>query len=280
MKISHDRRKFLAAAAAIAGTPALAIAQAKGQTLAEIRKKGELLIGCEAAYVPFTFRKDGQIVGYDVDMAEIFCKTLGVKPQFIDTAWAGVIPSLYAKKFDIIMSSMSYTPERLKRVAFTIPYAEASQALLIRASDADKIKSLADMSNKVAAVKLGSVAGTIHPKLDAEVKKARGIGFKEVRTFDDHPAAYISLAQGRVDGVFNNLPPLAMVLKDQPGKYALVRGVGADNWAGIAARLEDTEIIAFLNQEITKYKKDGTMNRLQDKWFGFRHVLADAVPTT
>jgi len=286
MTISSHRRKVLRAAAggaalvAAGGLPALSFAQAKGMTLDEIRKSGELRIGCEAAYVPFTFRREGRIVGYDVDMAEIFCKALGVKANFIDTAWAGVIPSLYAKKFDIIMSSMSYTPERLQRVAFTIPYAEASQALLIRAEDAGKIKTLEDLSDKVVAVKLGSVAGTIYPKLDAQVKKARGQGFKEVRTFDDHPAAYISLAQGRVDGVFNNLPPLAMVLKDQPGRYALVRGMGADNWAGIAARKEDTEIIAFLNKEITRYKTDGTLHKLQDKWFGFRHQLADAVPTT
>ena len=109
------------------------IAGAQGVTLAQIKASGELRIGCEAAYVPFTYRQEGKIVGYDVELAEIFCKTLGVKPNFIDTAWAGVIPSLYAKKFDIIMSSMSYTKERLERVAFTMPYAEASQAMLIRA---------------------------------------------------------------------------------------------------------------------------------------------------
>jgi len=286
MSISGTRRRLMGFAAGSAvlaagsGLPRSVFAQAKGLTLNELRKSGELRIGVEAAYVPFTFRRDGKIVGYDVDLADIFCKTLGVKPNVIDTAWAGVIPSLYAKKFDIIMSSMSYTPERLKRVAFTIPYAEASQALLIRAEDAGKIKALEDLSSRVVAVKLGSVAGTIHPKLDEQVKKARGAGFKEVRVFDDHPAAYISLAQGRVDGVLNNLPPLAMVLKDQPGKYALIRGVGADNWAGIAARQEDTEIIGFLNKEITRLKADGTLFKLQEKWFGFRHQLADAVPTT
>ncbi|MFN0302174.1 MAG: transporter substrate-binding domain-containing protein [Burkholderiales bacterium] len=58
-----------------------------------------------------------------------------MKPNFIDTAWAGVIPSLYAKKFDIVMSAMSYTKERLERVAFSIPYAEASQAMLIRSAE-------------------------------------------------------------------------------------------------------------------------------------------------
>lgn len=274
------RRSLLAAgtaAAALGALPRLASAQAV--TLAQIRASGELKIGCEAAYVPFTYRQDGRIVGYDVELADIFCKALGVKPNFIDTAWAGVIPSLYAKKFDVIMSSMSYTKERLERVAFTIPYAEASQALLVRASDADKIKAPADLNGRTIAVKLGSPGQILQDRINASLKTAGGAGFKELRTFDDHPSAYVALAQNRVDGVLNTLPTLAMVLKDAPGRYAIVKGMGADNWAGIAARKEDTEIVAFLDGELKKLKADGTLARLQEKWFGFRMNLSDTVPT-
>jgi polar amino acid transport system substrate-binding protein len=277
---SPTRRSLLAAgtaAAALGALPRLASAQAV--TLAQIKASGELKIGCEAAYVPFTYRQDGRIVGYDVELAEIFCKALGVKPNFIDTAWAGVIPSLYAKKFDVIMSSMSYTKERLERVAFTVPYAEASQALLVRASDADKIKAPADLNGRTIAVKLGSPGQILQDRINASLKTAGGAGFKELRTFDDHPTAYVALAQNRVDGVLNTLPTLAMVLKDAPGRYAIVKGMGADNWAGIAARKEDTEIVAFLDGELKKLKADGTLARLQEKWFGFRMNLSDTVPT-
>ncbi len=277
---SPTRRSLLAAgtaAAALGALPRLASAQAV--TLAQIRASGELKIGCEAAYVPFTYRQDGRIVGYDVELAEIFCKALGVKPNFIDTAWAGVIPSLYAKKFDVIMSSMSYTKERLERVAFTVPYAEASQALLVRASDADKIRAPADLNGRTIAVKLGSPGQILQDRINASLKTAGGAGFKELRTFDDHPSAYVALAQNRVDGVLNTLPTLAMVLKDAPGRYAIVKGMGADNWAGIAARKEDTEIVAFLDGELKKLKADGTLARLQEKWFGFRMNLSDTVPT-
>ena len=76
----------------------------------------------------------------------------------------------------------------------------------------------------------------------------------------------------------NTLATLAMVLKDAPGKYAIVKGMGADNWAGIAARKEDPEIVAFLNTELTRLKADGTLYKLQEKWFGFRMQLADKVP--
>ncbi len=271
-------RRLLLAAGAASALPRFALA-ADATTLAQIKAAGELRIGCEAAYVPFTYRQDGKIVGYDVELADLLVKPLGVKATFIDTAWAGVIPSLYAKKFDVVMSSMSYTKERLERVAFSVPYAEASQALLVRAGDADKIKGASDLNGRVLAVKLGSPGQILQEKMAATLKAGGGAGFKEVRTFDDHPSAYVALAQNRVDGVLNTLATLAMVLKDAPGKYAIVKGMGADNWAGIAARKEDPEIVQYLNTQLKALKADGSIYKLQEKWFGFRMQLADNVPT-
>src|SRR5215813_8825524 len=121
-------------------------ASAASVSLDQLKKTGEMRIGVEVAYPPFVFRDKGAIVGYDVDLAALFCKTLGVRPNFIDTQWSGVIPSLYAGRFDVIMASMTITKERVQRVAFSIPYAEASQALLVRQEDKDRIKTIDDMS--------------------------------------------------------------------------------------------------------------------------------------
>ena len=272
-----SRRHFIVATGALLSP--FAQAQTAGLSLAQVRASGELRIGCEAAYVPFTYRQDGKIVGYDVDLAELICKSLGVKPNFIDTAWSGVIPSLYAKKFDVVMTSMSYTKERLERVAFSIPYAEASQSMLVRAADAGNIKDMTDLNNRIVAVKLGSPGQILQEKINASLKAAGGPGFKDVRTFDDHPSAYVALAQNRVDTVLNTLPTLAMVVKDAPGRYAIVKGLGSDNWAGIAVRKEDTEIVTFLNTELQRLKTDGSIYRLQEKWFGFRMNLADKIPS-
>jgi len=273
----RDFLKYSAAGAAAGLFPSLAPAQSV--TLASIKASGELKIGVEAAYVPFTYRQGGEIVGYDVELADIFCKSLGVKPNLIDTAWAGVIPSLYAKKFDIIMSGMSYSKERVQRVAFSIPYAEASQALLIRSGDVNAIKGVQELNGRIVAIKLGSPGQILQERINASLKQAGGPGFKEVRTFDDHPAAYVALAQNRVDAVLNTIPTLAMVLRDAPGRYAMVKGIGADNWAGIAVRKEDPEIVTFLNGELSRMKADGSIYRIQEKWFGFRMTLADQVPS-
>ncbi|HKS65557.1 MAG TPA: transporter substrate-binding domain-containing protein, partial [Xanthobacteraceae bacterium] len=192
-------------------------------TLDALKKAGEVRVGCEAAYVPFTYRDNaGKIIGFDVDFATKMFEPIGVKPLFIDTQWSGVIPALYAGRFDMV-PTMSYTKERLERVLFSIPYADASQALLIRSADKDKIKTIADMSGKVLGIKLGSPGETLKNRLETQLKTERGAGFKDVKTYDDHPAAYLALAQGSVDGVLNTVPTLAVVLRDKPGG---VRGPG------------------------------------------------------
>ena len=252
--------------------------QAEPVTIEKIKQMGKLRVGVEATYPPFTFREGGKIVGYDIDLLEHFTKELGVEAEVIDTQWSGIIPSLYAGRFEIIMSSMSYTKERLKKVLFTIPYAEASQELLIRAADKDKIKSIEDMSGRMLGIKLGSPGEVMRPDLDKDIKAARGAGFKGYKTYDDHPTAYLALSQGTVDGVLNTLPTLAKVMKDRPGYYEIVRGVAHKNWAGISMRKEDVEIKPFLDKVLKRMKDDGSIYKLQEKWFGLRMDLADDVP--
>lgn len=248
-------------------------------SMTDIKKAGVVRVGCEAAYRPFTFREGTKIVGYDADLAALLFAPLGVKVEMIDTAWAGVIPALYAGNFDLIMTSLTYTKERIEKVGYTIPYAEATQEMLVRADDAGKIKGLNDMAGKILGVKLGSAGDTMKTKLQDTLKAATGKGFAEVKTYDDHPAAYLSLAQGSVDGVINSLATLTQVVKDAPGKYAIVRNIGPLNWAGIGTRKEDAEIIAFLNERINALKASGEIYTLQEKWFGVRMQLADAIPS-
>ena len=280
-RLKMTRRSVLIGAAAGLAVPMLAPmrALAAGKTLADIKSAGVLQIGCEATYPPFTFRDAGEIVGYDVDLAAVMCASLGVEPEFIDTQWSGVIPALYAGRFDVIMSSMSYRKERLEKVAFSIPYAEASQALLIRADDVETITSVKDLSGKVLGVKLGSPGEMMKPALDEEITAAAGTGFSDVKIYDDHPSAYLALSQGSVDGVLNTLPTLGQVMKDRPGAYALVRPVGQLNWAGIAARKEDPEIVEWMDSELTRLKDSGEIYALQEKWFGFKMELSDTIPT-
>jgi polar amino acid transport system substrate-binding protein len=253
-------------------------ARAEPVTLQKIKESGVLNVGCEAAYVPFTYRDNsGSIVGFDVEVIGKYLEPIGVKPNLMDTQWSGVIPALYAGRFDMV-PTMSYTKERLEKVLFSIPYADASQALLIRAKDQDNIKTISDMSGRVLGIKLGSPGETLKDKLDDKLKAERGTGFKDVKTYDDHPAAYLALAQGSVDGVLNTVPTLSIVLKDKPGVFSIVYNVGQSNWHGYAFRKEDTELASFINQRIRDLKATGEMAKLQEKYFGFTMPVPDTIP--
>ena len=276
---TFDRRTALAligggAAAAAFGRPAQAAV-----SLDAIKAAGTVKVGCEAAYVPFTYRDNtGKIVGFDVDAVEAYFKPLGVKPDFIDTQWSGVIPALYAGRFELV-PTMSYTKERMERVLFTRPYADASQALLVRARDKDKITTIDDMSGRVLGIKLGSPGETLKTRLEEKLKGARGAGFKDVKTYDDHPSAYLALGQGSVDGVLNTVPTLAVVMRDRPGLFAMVQNVGGQNAHGYALRKEDTELAAFLDKRIREMMASGEMAALQEKWFGFRMTVPGTSPS-
>jgi polar amino acid transport system substrate-binding protein len=253
-------------------------ALAAGRTVAEIKTAGELRVGDEASYVPFAFRKDGAIVGYDIDVTNEFCKDLQVKCTLVDTVWAGIIPALLADKFDIIMGQLDYSPERMAKVGFSIPYTPASQAMLVRAADSNTIKSLDDLSGKVLGVKLGSPGAQNKDAINKQIEKDTGKALADIKTFDDHPAAYLALADGRVDGVLNSLTTLAVLIKDQPGQFAVVPKIGSDNWAGVATQLGDSDLTGFLNKEILRMKADGTLAKLQVKWFGMAMPLPDTIP--
>jgi polar amino acid transport system substrate-binding protein len=273
-----SRRALLCAAGASVLIPPLR-ATAEPVTLEKIKKAGVLRVGCEAAYVPFTYRdRTAAIVGFDVEIVARYLEPIGVKAEFIDTQWSGVIPALYAGRFDMI-PTMSYTKERLERVRFSIPYADASQALLIRTADKEKIRTIADMSGRVLGIKLGSPGETLKGRLEQQLKTERGAGFKDVKTYDDHPAAYLALAQGSVDGVLNTVPTLSIVLRDRPGAYSIVYNVGQDNWHGYAFRKEDGELADFFDKRITDLKATGELYTLQEKWFGFRMNIADKIPS-
>lgn len=273
------RRVFFAATVGLAVVLGVeSEAMAAERTLAAIKADGVIKIGVEGVFAPFSYRESGVIVGYDVDLAELMFKDLGVKPEFIDTQWSGIVPALLSSKFDIIMSSLSYTKERMQKVNFSIPYADSSLAMLVRAADEGTIKSFDDMSGKPIAIKAGTPEEASMPKFNAQVEKAKGKGFGEVKVFDSEPMSILALNQGTVDGVISNMTNLGLVIKNAPGKYVLVQKVAGSSLAGIGIRKEDEELRKYIDEQLLAAVKSGKLMELQKKWFGVAFDMPTTVP--
>jgi len=269
------RRSVLTGSAALSVT---ALRSARADTLSDVKKKGLLTVGTEAAYVPYEFFKDGKIVGYDPDIADIMFSKINVKPQFIDTQWSGIIPALYAKKFDCIISGMTITAERAEKVLFSMPYADASNMVLLRAGETN-IKTADDLSGKIMGVQLGSAAANIIKVFEAKLKAAGKPGFADVKQYEHYPEAYQDLLNKRIDAVVNSRSTMMVVMRDAPGKFKMIPGISdITAYFGMAFRKEDAALRDFVNEQLTAMKADGTLAKLQEKWFGSTMETPNTIP--
>jgi polar amino acid transport system substrate-binding protein len=274
-----DRRSLLLGAGAAAMVGVSGMREAQADAMADAKKRGTLIIGMEAAYVPYEYFQNGKIVGYDCDVAGALCDRLGVKPQFIDTAWAGIIPALYAGKFECIISAMTITAARAQKVLFSMPYADASNAVLVRASDS-AVTSAADLSGKMVGVQLGSAAAVIIQSYAAKLKAAGKPGYAGVKQYDHYPEAYLDLVNKRTDGVVNSVSSLMVVMRDAPGQFKIVPGISdIKAYFGMAFREDDGGLRDFANTTLAAMKTDGSLDTLQKKWFGGTMATPNTIPT-
>src|SRR6267154_2840177 len=118
------RLQFLLIAAAAILTAAF---PANAQTTLEaVKQKGVLVAGSSAEYPPFEYVADGKLVGYDVEMADEIARRIGgVKVEWEKIDFKGIVAALTAKRVDVLITALTYTPERAARIAFSEPYFDA-----------------------------------------------------------------------------------------------------------------------------------------------------------
>ncbi len=274
------RRLAVPLAACLLAVCCLAAAHARADLLDDVKKKGEIVIGTEAAFPPFEFVEDGKIVGYSADLLELVMKDLpGVKVRRLDIPWQGILPGLAAGKFDYIVTSVTATKERSERYALSLPIADATVALLVKADSA--IKTPDDAAGKTVASQTGSAQLQALKGLDEKLKSA-GKGLGQIREYVGFDEAYADLAAGRVDAVAQSFPNLADAVKKRPDTFRIITPpFGPKVYFSWAARkdADSKSLAAFFDAGLKKLNESGKMKELQVKWFGFEMpVPADALP--
>ncbi len=272
------RRRHLAELALAVPAIGLLPREARAETTLErIRRTGTVTVGTEAAYPPFEFVQDGKIIGYGSDLLAEVVKALGVKVTQLDLPWQGILPGLLAGKFDFVATTVSINAERAKRYAYTLPIADGMPWVLKRKND--PMAKTADLNGKVVATQLASAAEPVAKALDARLKAAGGPGFKSLRLFTAFPETYVALASREVDAVIQSLPPIAVLVKNQPNVFALL-GPANENappvFVAWVTRPEDTDLRDFISGVFRRLRDDGTMYRLQERWFGLRMEIPDS----
>lgn len=251
----------LAAGIATAALLAQAPAVAAGDDLAAIQKAGVIRIGTEGTYAPFTFHQpsDNQLVGFDVEIGRAIAAKLGVKPEFVEGKWDGLIAGLNVNRYDVVINQVGISPERQAKYDFSKPYIASAAALVVRA-DNDAINGFADLKGKRSA---NSISSNF-----AKLAEANGAQVVAVQGFND---AIALLLAGRVDATVNDYLSYLDFKKQQP--QAKVKVVAQDDSAefgrsGVLMRKGQAPLKATIDKALDEIVADGSYRQISERYFG------------
>lgn len=223
-------------------------------------KSQKIVIGMDDSFPPMEYRDESNnLKGFDIDVANEIGKRLNIQFEFMPTDWNGVIQSLKTKRFDIILSSLSITPEREKEIAFSNPYLAAGQIVVVRKDD-NSINTPQDLKGKVVGVQLGSTSEEAMKDLESSMK--------DVKRYDKNTEAFQDLAIGRIDAVVVDELVGRYYIKDQNANYKILSQELRKENVGIGFRKEDTALKEKFNKVLEDMKKDGTLEKISEKWLG------------
>lgn len=226
----------------------------------ELPKK--IVVGLDDAFAPMGFRdpNTNEIVGFDIDMAKEFAKRAGMEVEFKPIDWDSKEAELKSGHIDILWNGLTIMENRADKISFSDPYLTDSQMIVVR--NDSSIQSKADLNGKVLGTQQASTGDFMYEK--EEYKKT----IKEMKTYPDFTNAFSDLELGRVDALIVDEINAAYIMKQKPGSFRMVDTIFDKDLIGVGLRKEDEALRNKINSILADMKKDGTVDKLAEKWFG------------
>lgn len=234
-------------------------ADAGGDLLSQIRDRGEMVFATEGTWSPWTFHnEDGDLTGYDIEVARAIAAELGVEASFAEGEWDGLLAGLDSGRYDTMANGVSVTPEREEKYAFTEPY--AYNCIVVITTGGSDIASMEDLDGRTTANTLGSSYATL-----AESHGATNTGV------DDFNQTIQLLEQGRIDATLNDEVVFYDYMAQHPDADLKI-AAESDEPTHVAfplRREEATEgLLDAVNAAIETLRGDGTLAELSNEFFG------------
>lgn len=228
----------------------------------------ELKVAIDPTYEPFTFKTpDGKPTGFDVDIAEALCAEIKRKCVYVEQVWDSMIPGLQAKKYDVIISSMSITEDRKKVVDFTDKYYNTPSRIVVKTET-----PFSDL-NSLKGKNIGVLKGSTQEKYAMGDLKPVGV---KVVPYEAQDQVYLDIKSGRLDGtVADSVEVTGGFLSKPEGQgYGFVGPVLNDQkyfgiGAGVALRQGETALRDELNAAIKAIRANGVYDTVSKKYFDF-----------
>lgn len=228
---------------------------------AEQKLPDKIVIGLDDNFPPMGFRDDnGELIGFDIDLAKEAGKRLGIPVEFKPIDWDSKEAALKSKQVDMLWNGLTITEDRGKQIAFSKPYLNNAQILVVRADS--QITDRAGLAGKIIGTQEGSSSVEA---LDKQVDFKNSL--QDVKKYGDFVAAFMDLEVGRTDGLLVDSVVGRYYMSKKPGKFKVIDDKMGDEQYGIGMRKEDTLLQEKLNGVLKDMSEDGTMTKLSQKWF-------------
>ncbi len=219
-----------------------------------------LRVAVSPDYKPMAFKRDGQLVGIEIDNAQAVANVLGRKVQFVEMRMEQFIPALEIGKVDVVMSGFSVTPERQAQVDFAEPFMEIGQMVIVRT--ADVVRFSAPMALYANGVRIGVEPGTTGEKYAIE-----HFSRAELQNFRNPSDAFAALRSKVTDAYIHDAPTSWMLAtsKEDQDLFSLYRLLTEENLAW-AVRKGNVVMLGQLNAALEKLRTNGHLRAIQNSW--------------
>ncbi len=229
-------------------------------------EKKELIIGLDDTFVPMGFKdENGELVGFDVELAKAVCEKLGKEYKFQAIDWSMKETELNSGNIDLIWNGYSISDERKEKVEFSKPYLDNKQIIVTLADSS--INKKADLEGKkVGAQNQSTAVDAVKADESNIIEKFDG---GDLVTFENNNDALMDLEAGRLDAIVVD-EILARYYIEARGseKYKILDENFGDEQYGVGIRKGDTEFVEAFNKALDEVIEDGTAGEISKKWFG------------
>jgi polar amino acid transport system substrate-binding protein len=240
----------------------VAFAASQDNSLNYIKEKGVFVLGLDDSFPPMGFRdQNGDITGFDIDLAKEVCKRMGVELKMQPIDWNAKILDLNSKGIDAIWNGLTITDERKKNVEFSKPYIANRQIVIVKAGS--NIDTKADLAGKTVGLQFGSSA---EDAVNSDPATMKSMG--EIIKFEDNVQALMDLAIGRVDAVVVDEILGRYYISKKEGVYAVASDYFTEEEYGIGFRKGDKTFVAEVDRILDEMVADGSAAAISNKWFG------------
>lgn len=229
-------------------------------SLTKIKSSGKLTVGTNGESFPFAMiDAKGELIGYDVDIANYLAEGLGVELELVDYDWNGLIPILIADKVDIVIADMTITAQRASNVSFSNSYFETGQSLLI-SRKTPGINAWQDLnkSGMIIAVQMSS---------SGEYAAQRLFKNATIKSYLSVNEGGLAVNSGKADAVLMDQPWVAVWAKKNPETTYAILDIVTREKLGIAVKQGKPELLQYINTAIEALRDTAEYEDIFNKWF-------------